>query len=497
MSEETITCHSEQHHMITSHEKVHIRSDDMVVTNGTVNATLNGNGIHDKMSESTRISHVDSDNNNDPLRVCIIGAGAGGLVCARHMCHDETFKVTIYEQTDSIGGTWCYTDEVGRHSETGQRIHGSMYRNLRTNLPLNIMEFPDFPVRGDNCNFQSHRDVLKYLQEYTEHYDLLRVIKFNHRILHVTRVANDRLWMVKVCDVKTKTVKSELYDCVVVASGRYSVPKMPQIPGMHLWRRKSIIHTHDYRHCDAYTGQTVFVLGAGPSGVDISIEVASVAAKVYLCHTLPSTFKDLDDIMVQVQARVERIDDTCIYLTNGSVLRDVDCIIFATGYKFDLQFLDSKSCNISIDEDNSHINGLYQHLICIAQPSLCIFAVPFQLLPFPLYHQQACFYVAIQKGKYLLPSKEEMEKEEADDLKYRTSVLGFPKRYAHKMTGDLLWKYDDFLSTAAGIKPVAQSKRAIFKYLRDYRQNRTKNYRQLKFIIHSESTFETVDATSE
>lgn len=406
MSNCQVTCNGSRSHVTNGHAQTDLLDAMTTETSKSMSSVHRINGT----------SNIRNHHNNNPIRVCVIGAGAGGLVCARQMIHDDTFDVTVYEQTNLIGGTWCYTDQVGFDSETGLPIHGSMYRNLRTNLPLNIMEFPDFPVQGPDCNFQSHRDVLKYLQQYAKHFDLYKVIKFNHRIVQVTRIENDTVWMVKVCDLKTNQEKVKYFDCVVVATGRYSRPKMPQIPGMHLWRGKSIIHTHDYRHCDVYTGQTVLVLGAGPSGVDISMEVASVAKKVYLCHNLPTTFKDLDDIMVQVRASIERIDESCIYLTDGTVLTDVDSIIFATGYKFDLAFLDLKSCNISVDEANSRICGLYKHLICIGQPSLCIFAVPFQLLPFPLYHQQACFYLAIQKGKYSLPSKEQMRQDEADDL---------------------------------------------------------------------------------
>lgn len=61
-------------------------------------------------------------------RVAIIGAGAAGLSAARHSLaagHD----VIIFEQTDQLGGTWVYRDEVGRDSN-GQEVHTSMYKGL-------------------------------------------------------------------------------------------------------------------------------------------------------------------------------------------------------------------------------------------------------------------------------------------------------------------------------------------------------------------------------
>lgn len=41
-----------------------------------------------------------------------------------------------------------------------------------------------------------------------------------------------------------------------------------------------ITHTHHYRSPITYKDKTVFMLGAGPSGIDIAIDMASQAKKV-------------------------------------------------------------------------------------------------------------------------------------------------------------------------------------------------------------------------
>ena len=66
------------------------------------------------------------------IRAAIIGAGAAGLCCARHLAkHTDKFFIKVYEQTGEIGGTWVYTDSTGVDERTGLPIHTSMYRNLR------------------------------------------------------------------------------------------------------------------------------------------------------------------------------------------------------------------------------------------------------------------------------------------------------------------------------------------------------------------------------
>lgn len=41
-----------------------------------------------------------------------------------------------------------------------------------------------------------------------------------------------------------------------------------------------MLHSHDYRYAEPFSGQSVVVLGAKASGLDISIELANVGAQV-------------------------------------------------------------------------------------------------------------------------------------------------------------------------------------------------------------------------
>ena len=64
-------------------------------------------------------------------KICVIGAGAAGLCAARHLkARPDKFEVHVFEQTNSVGGTWLYRDDTGE-DEHGLRIHSSMYKNLK------------------------------------------------------------------------------------------------------------------------------------------------------------------------------------------------------------------------------------------------------------------------------------------------------------------------------------------------------------------------------
>jgi len=147
------------------------------------------------------------------IKACIIGAGAAGLCAARHLAEFKSqFVFDMFEQTCNVGGTWNYTEYIGLDSN-GIPIHTSMYKNMRyklffnnlfkiksnhnkwikwkwltklfsknvitknrTNLPVEIMEFPDFP--SSSCtSFVHHSQVLQYLQNYAKHFNLIQYIQ--------------------------------------------------------------------------------------------------------------------------------------------------------------------------------------------------------------------------------------------------------------------------------------------------------------------------------
>lgn len=63
------------------------------------------------------------------IKIAVIGGGLSGLCVAKYAIN-AGHQITIFEQTDNIGGTWNYTDAVGT-DEYGLDIHSSMYHNLR------------------------------------------------------------------------------------------------------------------------------------------------------------------------------------------------------------------------------------------------------------------------------------------------------------------------------------------------------------------------------
>lgn len=71
---------------------------------------------------------------------------------------------------------------------------------------------------------------------------------------------------------------TRVFDAVVVANGHYSVPRFPQLPGLAEFPGL-VMHAHNYRRPERFGGQTVVLVGASSSGVDIAEEIAASGAK--------------------------------------------------------------------------------------------------------------------------------------------------------------------------------------------------------------------------
>lgn len=56
-------------------------------------------------------------------------------------------------------------------------ISGFYVSFFRTNLPKEVMAFPDFPFPEGDESFLHHSEVQKYLEDYAQHFDLYPHIK--------------------------------------------------------------------------------------------------------------------------------------------------------------------------------------------------------------------------------------------------------------------------------------------------------------------------------
>ncbi|XP_050595064.1 uncharacterized protein LOC126924518 isoform X1 [Bombus affinis] len=412
-------------------------------------------------------------------KVCVIGAGAAGLCAARHFARSLNFELNVFEQTNDIGGTWVYKEAI-EVDENGLPVHSSMYRNLRTNLPAKIMNFPDYQrLNAEEPCCVTHQEVRTYLQNYAEYFDLLKHIQFGTRVesvrLQISAEGKEE-WTVRTKVVKTKEEKESIFNVIMICNGHYFDPYIPMVPGIEQFPG-TILHSHSYRKSEDFSGKRVLILGAAASGVDIALDLANHAFQIYLSHNNERLNSPLPPNVIEVSG-VEKIEEGNIFLKDQNSIT-VDVFMFCTGYRYSFPFLD-ENCGIRVD--NNFVTPLYKHLINIDHPTMCIVGVPTVVVPFPMFHMQIQYFLALLEERASLPTRSIM----LEDSKLKTSK----KRHAHKLS-DKQWDYNNALADAGGFDRLPKFYKLGYEAWSAQRKANLLNYKRARFVLSKDQ--ETVE----
>lgn len=371
-------------------------------------------------------------------RIAVIGAGAAGLVAARTL-RDAGYAVTVFEAAAAVGGTWR-ADAAS-----------SMYDSLRCNLPKQIMAFRGLPFGPEVPSFAPHVDVLAYLERYARVYRLHACFRFGVRVLSVeARLGGEGGWVVhSAADDAAERV--EHYGAVVIANGHYSLPNAWRPHGADEFVRsglRTVSHSHTYKAPKPYVGRKVIVVGAGPSGTDIALELSqSGAATVTLAHRNGAEKEDFGGVVPQSSSVDRLCADGTVVLQDGSTIQDVEDVLLCTGYRYHFPFLDSSS-GVTVSDNGRTVHGLIQHCVSLANPTLCFLGLVWKVIPFPLFQDQATFFTSVLTGA---TTTADLQALHATELKHR-ATLNIPPRYRH-LLGDAQWEYRRTL-TGQGTPPA-------------------------------------------
>ncbi|XP_045669775.1 dimethylaniline monooxygenase [N-oxide-forming] 4 isoform X2 [Ursus americanus] len=159
-----------------------------------------------------------------------------------------------------------------------------IYRSLVTNTCKEMSCYSDFPFQEDYPNFMNQEKFWNYLQEFAEHFDLLKYIRFRTTVCSITKrpdFSETGQW-----DVVTETEGKQeraVFDAVMVCTGHYLNPRLPleSFPGIHKFKGQ-ILHSQEYRGPEGFQGKRVLVIGLGNTAGDVAVELSRTAAQVLL-----------------------------------------------------------------------------------------------------------------------------------------------------------------------------------------------------------------------
>ncbi|KAI9885556.1 MAG: hypothetical protein M1823_002655 [Watsoniomyces obsoletus] len=380
-------------------------------------------------------------------RIAIIGGGPSGIATAKYLLAEKTFDVIdIYEQRATFGGVWNYSPTTVKElkslpretirkfgvtdgdvsaasslatkpEEATYEQHGvflsPMYDKLETNIPISMMRFSDFSFPEGSSLFPGRDSVRQYLDDYAK--DIERLVHFRSQVLQVSsaHTANEPGWLVKVKDLVSSDTREVQYDAVVVASGHYDVPYIPDIKGLANWNKRypgAISHSKYYRSAEAFKNKKVIVVGNSASGSDIAAQICRSCRGPLLISRrraipLPLIPPELKEEVPEIEEFLP--DRPALKFRDGTVQEDVDFVLFCTGYLFSYPFL--ASLQPPVVSDGSRVEHVYQHIFYTHRPTLAFVALPMKVIPFPLSESQAAIIARVWAKRLPLPSVEMMQ----------------------------------------------------------------------------------------
>jgi len=260
------------------------------------------------------------------------------------------------------------------------------------------MAYTDFFFPPSTPLFPPASTVLTYLNSYADHFHLRPYIHFNTTVTNIDYQSPK--WIVQTSPPSPSSPAK--FDLVIICNGHYKVPRYPDIPGLGAWlNARKATHSAWYRNPSPTLGDTILVVGGGPSGQDISNELRLSGRTVFQSVSSP------EGLGPHARGRLSQLNDPSkgeVTFSDGSTLSNIDYCIFATGYKFSSPFFPSHVLQPSVSNaipplpttlHNSTYNifPLAKHIFPLqtAFPpiSLAFLGLLIRVAPFPLVEAQA------------------------------------------------------------------------------------------------------------
>lgn len=285
------------------------------------------------------------------VRICVIGAGPSGLSV---LCWFAKMKqegrnipeIVCYEKQANWGGLWNYTWRTGS-DEYGEHVHGSMYRNLWANAPKECVEFPHytFDKHFDKPipSFPPREVLFDYLKGRWSQEEVRKYIKFNHVVRNVVynHATDDFTVSVKSLE-ENKVLEVEKFDYMVVASGHFSVPNIPDFEGIDRFVGR-VMHSHDLREAAEFKGKRILIIGASLSAEDIAMQCLKYGAESIICtwrtFSMEAMWGFTWPSQIQERPLVQKFDGNTAHFKDGSTA-EVDVVLMCTGYLHSYPFLE-------------------------------------------------------------------------------------------------------------------------------------------------------------
>lgn len=281
------------------------------------------------------------------------------------------------------------------------------------------MNFPGHPFPEDNLLFPPHADVLRYLDSFSQ--SIRQHITFNTHVSAARKSATTGAWELQLSDPVSGKSREALYDALIVSAGHYNIPFTPPITGIKAYSTAhpgTILHSKSYRRASDFSNKRVLVVGNSASGFDIASQLHAVVQQP-LFQSIRTEGSPIASPSIRVlpEINIFKPETAEITFIDGTILHDVDAVIFCTGYLHSLPFITPPGKPLITN--GNRVEGTYKHIFYAADPTLAFVGLATKVVPFPVAQSQASVIARVYSGRLKLPTVDVMRKWERDEIAKR------------------------------------------------------------------------------
>jgi dimethylaniline monooxygenase (N-oxide forming) len=196
------------------------------------------------------------------MKIAVIGAGVAGL-CSAKLLTEFGFDVTIFDKVPDVGGVWSQT---------------RLYPGVTTQNGKDTYAFSDFPMPKAYPEWPSGAQVQQYLAAYAQHFDLERLVRLNTEVVSAELDEDLGRWTLTTRDLNSRAVEQSEFDQLIVATGIFCDPFVPNYPGIEEFTRAGgrVCAATEFNSLQDAVDKDIVVVGYGKSACDIAAALSDV-----------------------------------------------------------------------------------------------------------------------------------------------------------------------------------------------------------------------------
>ncbi|MEG0482932.1 MAG: NAD(P)-binding domain-containing protein [Acinetobacter sp.] len=267
----------------------------------------------------------------------VIGAGISGIAAAYKMQQAGYHDYIVLEKASRVGGTW----------------RDNNYPGCGCDVPSALYSFSFSPSHKWSHLFAKQPEILSYLEEVVEKYDLGEKIEFNNELISAKWDEVKHIWNLETSkgQYQAKTV--------LFTTGPITEPSMPKLKGIESFKGE-MFHSARWNHDYDLTGKRVAVIGTGASAIQFIPQVQPKVKQLLVFQrtapwVLPKADMELNDKAKQIVAKFPIIQQTW----RNSIAQILNGINFGLRHPKVLEpisFLSKQLLKLQIDDDQLRKN---------------------------------------------------------------------------------------------------------------------------------------------